>query len=54
MTKRRVKGEGSVYRRRDGHCVGEYVDADGRKRCVSVKTKPEVKVKLHKLATSHS
>jgi integrase len=49
MTKRRVKGEGSVYRRKDGRCMGEYVDANGRKRYVSGKTKPEVKAKLRKL-----
>ena len=49
MTKRRVKGEGSVYRRKDGRCMGEYVDANGRKRYVSGKTKLEVKAKLRKL-----
>lgn len=49
MTKRRVKGEGSVYRRKDGRCVGEYVDANCKRRYVSGKTKPEVKAKLRKL-----
>jgi len=49
MTKRRVKGEGSVYRRKDGRCMGEYVDANGKKRYVSGKTKPEVRQKLRKL-----
>jgi integrase len=49
MTKRRVKGEGSVYRRKDGRCLGEYVDANGKRRYVSGKTKPEVKAKLRKL-----
>jgi integrase len=49
MTKRRVKGEGSVYRRKDGRCMGEFVDANGKKRYVSGKTKPEVRQKLRKL-----
>jgi integrase len=49
MTKRRVKGEGSVYRRKDGRCMGEYVDANGKKRYVSGKTKAEVRTKLRKL-----
>jgi hypothetical protein len=35
MTKRRVKGGGSVYRFRDGRCMREYVDANGHKRYVS-------------------
>src|SRR5215211_7783167 len=49
MTKRRVKGEGSVYRRKDGRCIGEYEDANGRKRYISGKTKAEVRRKLRKL-----
>jgi integrase len=49
MTKRRIKGEGSVNRRKDGHCMGEYVDANGRKRYVSGKTKAEARQKLRKL-----
>lgn len=49
MTKRRAKGEGSVYRRGDGRVVGEYVDANGKRRYVSGRTKPEVKAKLRKL-----
>src|SRR5919112_1510594 len=49
MTKRRDKGEGSVYRRKDGRCVGEYEDANGKRRYVSGKTKTEVKAKLRKL-----
>ncbi len=49
MTKRRVEGEGSVYRRKDGRCMGEYVDANGERRYVSGKTKPEVKAKLREL-----
>jgi integrase len=48
MTKRRIKGEGSVYRRKDGRCMGEYVDANGKRRYVSGKTKPEVRAKLRK------
>jgi integrase len=49
MTKRRIKGEGSVYRRKDGRCMGEYVDANEKKRYVSGKTKAEVRQKLRKL-----
>src|SRR5215211_7235743 len=39
MTTRRPKGEGSVYRRKDGRVVGEYVDANGRTRYITSKTK---------------
>src|ERR671917_1665996 len=49
MTKRRVKGEGSVYRRGDGRVVGEYEDANGKRRYVSGKTKAEVRRKLRGL-----
>jgi integrase len=51
MTKRRVKGEGSVYRRKDGRVVGEYEDANGRKRYITskTKTKAEMKAALRKL-----
>jgi integrase len=49
MTKRRVKGEGSVYKRGDGRIVGEYEDANGKRRYISGKTKSEVKKKLRKL-----
>jgi integrase len=49
VTRRRVKGEGSVYRRGDGRVVGEYEDANGKKRYVSGKTKAEVRQKLRKL-----
>ena len=49
MTRRREKGEGSVYRRKDGRVVGEYEDANGKKRYLSGKTKVEVRKKLRKL-----
>jgi integrase len=49
MTNRRSKGEGSVYRRKDGRVVGEYEDANGKRRYVSGKTKAEVQQKLRKL-----
>jgi len=42
MTKRRPKGESSVYRRKGGHVVGEYVDANGRTRYITSKTKREM------------
>ena len=49
MAKRRGRGEGSVYRRNDGRCIGEYEDANGKKRYISGKTKAEVRQKLRKL-----
>ena len=49
MTKRRGRGEGSVYRWKDGRCVGEYEDTNGKRRYVSGKTKAEVRAKLRKL-----
>jgi integrase len=49
MTKRRSKGEGSVYRRKDGRVVGEYEDANGKRRYISGATKPEVRKTLRKL-----
>jgi integrase len=49
VTKRRANGEGSVYRRGDGRVVGEYVDANGKRRYISGKTKTEVRQKLRKL-----
>src|SRR4028119_1272877 len=48
MTKRRAKGDGSVYGRGDGRVVGKYLDANGKRRYVSGKTKPEVKAKLRR------
>jgi hypothetical protein len=38
MSKRRVKGEGSVYKRGDGRIVDEYEDANGKDRYISGKT----------------
>jgi hypothetical protein len=32
MSKRRTKGDGSVYTRNDGRVVGEWTNANGRKR----------------------
>jgi integrase len=51
MTKRRAKGEGSVYRRKDGRVVGEHLDANGRKRYITstTKTKAEMGAVLRKL-----
>ncbi len=43
---RRDKGTGSVYQRKDGRWMGEYTDVEGKRRYVSGKNKPEVKVKL--------
>jgi hypothetical protein len=49
MTRRRAKGEGSVYRCKDGRCIGEYEDAYGKRRYISGKTRVEVRAKLRKL-----
>ena len=38
MSKRRAKGEGSVFIRKDGRVVGEYVDAGGKTRYMTSKT----------------
>ncbi|HKH75596.1 MAG TPA: hypothetical protein VKA51_01425 [Rubrobacteraceae bacterium] len=46
MTKRRVKGEGSVYQRKNGRFVGEYDDINGKRRYVSGKNKAEVRAEL--------
>lgn len=43
---RRAKGEGSIYRRKDGRWVGEYYDANGRRRYVSGKSKRDTSVRL--------
>jgi hypothetical protein len=50
VTKRRAKGEGSVYRRKDGRVVGEYEDANGRKRYITstTKTKQEMNAAVRK------
>ena len=49
MTKRRGNGEGSVYRRTDGRVVGEWVDANGKRRYISGKTKTGVQRRLREL-----
>jgi integrase len=49
MAKRRGNGEGSVYRRGDGHVVGEWVDANGKRRYISGKTKTGVQRRLREL-----
>ena len=49
MTKRRDKGDGSVYQRKDGRYIGEYTDANGKRRYVSGKSKADVRGKLRKL-----
>jgi integrase len=46
MTKRRTKGDGSVYQRKDGRFIGEYTDVLGKRRYVSGKNKTEVKAKI--------
>ncbi len=49
MAKRRGTGEGSVYRRGDGRVVGEYVDANGKRRYISGKTKSGVQKRLREI-----
>ncbi len=49
MTKRRGRGEGTIYRRKDGRWVGMCTvhTLDGvKRRCVYGRTKPEVRVRL--------
>jgi integrase len=50
MTKRRAKGEGSVYRCKDGRVVGAWVDANGRKRYATsmTMTKAQMRAKVRK------
>ncbi len=43
---RRTKGDGSVYQRKDGRFIGEYTDANGKRRYVSGKNKKDVAAKL--------
>ncbi len=38
MSKRRAKGDGSVYSRKDGRVVGEWEDANGKTRYMTSKT----------------
>jgi hypothetical protein len=45
--KRRGKGEGSIYRRKDGRWVDQY-EVNGKRRYVSGKTRAEVAKKLTK------
>jgi integrase len=49
MTKKRANGEGSVYRRKDGRVVAEWVDANGKRCYASCKTKAEARRKLREL-----
>jgi integrase len=51
MTKKRGNGEGSVYQCKDGRFVGEYNDANGKRRYVSGKNKAEVRAKLREKLT---
>jgi hypothetical protein len=45
VSKRRTKGEGSVYRHDDGRVLGEYEDANGRKRYITSNTKTKAEMK---------
>ncbi len=46
MTKRREKGDGSIYQRSNGRYVGEYTDTNGKRRYLSGKNRADVKAKL--------
>src|SRR5918998_924914 len=50
MTKKRANGEGSVYRRKDGRVVGEWLDANGKTRYMTSKnmSKAEMKAAIRK------
>jgi hypothetical protein len=54
MTKRRGKGEGQVYQREDGRCIGEYDDANGRRSYVSGYTRLTRMVSFAKLPSALS
>lgn len=43
---RRDKGDGSIYQRSNGRWIGEYTDANGKRRYVSGKDRNDVKAKL--------
>jgi integrase len=45
VRKRRGKGEGSIYRRKEGRWVGQY-EVNGKRRYVSGKTRAEVSKQL--------
>ncbi len=45
---RRSKGEGSIYRRKDGRRCEKYTDANGKTRYIYAKTKAEISTKLTK------
>ena len=45
--KRRGRGEGSIYRRKDGRYVGQY-EVNGKRRSFYGKTRKEVAAKLNK------
>ena len=47
VRKRRGKGEGSIYRRKDGRWVGQY-EINGKRKYVSGTTRAEVSKKLTK------
>jgi integrase len=52
--KRGGKGEGSIYRRKDGRWVDQY-EVNGKRRCVSGKTRAEVARRLTKaIAERHA
>lgn len=46
MSKRRGNGEGSVYKRSNGRFVGEWTDAQGKRRYVSGSSKADVRAKI--------
>jgi hypothetical protein len=48
MTKRRTRGDGSVYRRKDGRYMGEYDDANAKRHYFSGTSKADVGAKLRK------
>jgi hypothetical protein len=47
MTKRRIKGSGSIYVRKDGRVVGQY-EVNGKQRYIYGTTKQDVAAKLTK------
>jgi hypothetical protein len=47
MSKRRIKGSGSIYVRKDGRIVGQY-EVDGKQRYIYGTSKQDVAAKLTK------
>ena len=50
--RRRGKGEGSIYRRKEGRWVGQY-EVNGKRRYIYARTRKEVAEKLNRAGYTH-